>query len=128
MRKRIERSAVETIEFFDEIYWYIGAAENKLIKSADYIDEYRDYYKFSEENLEKAEKVINFFYEPEPEPMPFGIFWDYGDINNTRIGYMGICNGEVDFKYNQYFKGKKLTNWNNFKEIKTIEELKEYCK
>ena len=128
MRKRIERSAVEMIEFFEEIHWSIRDVEQELIKSADYINEYRNYYKFSEEEFEKAEKVINFFYEPEPEFMPFGIFWDDGFINNTRIGYMGICADGVDFKYNQYFKGEKLINWNNFKEIKTIEELKEFCK
>ena len=74
MRKRIERSAVEMIEFFEEIGWYIGAVEKKLIKSSDYIDEYRNNYKDSEEYFTKAEQVINFFYEPEPEPEP-----DYKD-------------------------------------------------
>jgi hypothetical protein len=41
MRKRIERSLDETLEFFfDELGWGISGAEKTLIKSEDYIDEY----------------------------------------------------------------------------------------
>jgi hypothetical protein len=126
MRKRIERSAVEMIEFFENIGWEITGRERKLIKSADHINTYRNIYnELGEEDTQKIEKVINFFYEPEP--MLFGIFWDDGDIHR-RIGYMEICTDEVDFKYNQYFKGKIVASWNNFKEINSIEELKEICK
>ena len=129
MRKKIERSDIEMIEFFENIGWDIGTSEKALIKSSDYICKYRNKHGgLGGAFTQKIEKVINFFYEPDPETMPFGIFWDDGLINNTRIGYMGICADGVDFKYNQYFKGEKLINWNNFKEIKTIEELKEFCK
>jgi hypothetical protein len=131
MRKRIERSALEMIEFFEEIHWSIRDVEQELIKSADYINEYSNYYKFSEEEFEKAEKVINFFYEPESEPMPFGIFWNDDDKDSYVNGFMEInpkYPKQSVYKYRCYQDGIIYATYDNFKEIKDIEELKEYYK
>ena len=128
MRKRIERTLDETLEFFfDELGWGISGAEKTLIKSEDYIDKYRNIYKDLEEHDEKVEQVIDFFYEP----MPFGIFWDDGEDDHIYIGYMEIDLNypkKTRYKYRRHCKGITENNWNNFKEIKTLEELKEYYK
>ena len=129
MRKRIERSAIEMIEFFEEIGWEITGRERKLIKSADYINQYRDFYKDTEFANETAKKVINFFYEPEP--MPFGVFWDNFNRDYIQVGYMTInpkYQHNSTCKYIKYSKGRYVNPWENFKEIKDIEELKEFCK
>ena len=120
------------IDFFENIGWDIGSPEKALIKSADYICKYRNKHGgLSGEFTQNLEKVINFFYEPEPEPMPFGIFWDDGEEDYIQVGYMEInikYPDDSNFKYIRHPKATIVIHWKNFKEIKTIEELKEYYK
>ena len=115
MRKRIERSAIEIAEFFDEIDWNITNAERKLIKSADYIDKYKNYYKDTEESFEKAEKVTNFFYEPEPDYKD----WIGEDCIFSDCPFDIIINCEAHDGILIYFKDGKFIN--------NIQDIFSYC-
>ena len=125
--KRINRTELEVVEFFDKIDWCIDEEYRKLIKSSDYIEKYRGVYSYNKEYRETAEKVINFFWEV---PMPFGVFWD-DDVSLIEFGFMQINDEYPDdskFKYTRYVSGQDRESWKNFKELKNWDKLQEYNK